>query len=195
MDKEKMKNMFKGKKKTENLVVLLILLIVVVIAINYIWSGDSKKNVTNELQERQSNEVMQVSSNISQDNLEKKLENILSKISGVGTVRVLITYSESSTLIPVYDENIKSSNTTENDDSGGTRTIEETDNQKQVIYKENTDGSKEPVTKSVIQPKIEGAIVTATGADNATVKAKIIQAMEAATGLATHKIQVFEMGG
>lgn len=195
MDKEKVKNMFKGKKKTENLIVLLVLLIIVVVAINYIWSGDNKGDQKDIDNFREQNEIVQVSSNTSQDNLEERLENILSKISGVGKVKVLITYSESSTLIPVYDENVKSSNTTENDDSGGTRTIEETDNQKQVIYKENTDGSKEPVTKSIIKPKIEGAIVAATGADNATVKAKIIQAIEAATGLATHKIQVFEMGG
>ena len=42
-------------------------------------------------------------------------------------------------------------------------------------------------------PTIEGAIITAVGAGNATVKSNIIQAVEAATGLATHKIQVFPM--
>lgn len=194
MDKEKVKNMFKGKRKVENLVLLLVLSIVIVVAINYIWTDEQKEN-DHQFEEKQRNEVVQVSANTEENNLEKKLENIISKIAGVGEVKVLITYSESSTLIPIYDENIKASNTTENDDSGGTRTIEETDNQKQVIYKENTDGSKEPVTQSIIQPKIEGAIIVAKGAENATVKAKIIQAIEAATGIATHKIQVFEMGG
>lgn len=42
-------------------------------------------------------------------------------------------------------------------------------------------------------PKIEGAIITAQGASNIDVKTNIIQAVEAVTGLATHKIQVFEM--
>ena len=46
-----------------------------------------------------------------------------------------------------------------------------------------------------MQPKIEGAIITAKGANNADIKANIIQAVEAVTGLATHKIQVFEMNG
>ena len=40
---------------------------------------------------------------------------------------------------------------------------------------------------------MEGAIITAKGADNVAVKTNIIQAVEAVTGLATHKIQVFEM--
>lgn len=49
------------------------------------------------------------------------------------------------------------------------------------------------MTKKVIEPKIEGAIITAKGANNIDVKTNIIQAVEAATGLPTHKIQVFEM--
>lgn len=54
-------------------------------------------------------------------------------------------------------------------------------------------GEKVPVTSKVVNPKIEGAIITATGAGNGTVKNNIVQAVEAVTGLATHKIQVFEM--
>ena len=43
-------------------------------------------------------------------------------------------------------------------------------------------------------PKIEGAIITAKGVKNSDAKSNIISAVEAVTGLATHKIQVFEMG-
>lgn len=49
------------------------------------------------------------------------------------------------------------------------------------------------MTQSVVNPKIEGAIITATGAGNADVKTNIVQAVEAVTGLAIYKIQVFEM--
>lgn len=54
-------------------------------------------------------------------------------------------------------------------------------------------GNKEPITKSIISPKIEGAIITASGAGSSEVRANIIQAVEAVTGIATHKIQVFKM--
>ena len=47
--------------------------------------------------------------------------------------------------------------------------------------------------QSIISPKIEGAIITAKGAEDTTVKANIIQAVEAVTGIASHKIQVFAM--
>ena len=195
MDKKKITQMFKGKKKTENFVVLLILIIVVVVAINYIWNdkpaNSNNSNNSNSIVE--TNMIRQVSTDYQENSIESKLENILSNIVGAGKVKVMITYSESSTTQPIYDENYKESNTVESDDNGGTRSISETDNQKQIVYKQNSDGSKEPITKSVLSPKIEGAIITAQGANKADVKSNIIQAVEAATGLATHKIQVFEM--
>ena len=128
------------------------------------------------------------------DDLEGKLESILGNIQGVGAVKVCINYSESSEVIAMYNENSKISNTEETDTSGGIRKIQETDSQKDIIYQEEN-GEKTPITQKVVQPKIEGAIITAKGANNADIKANIIQAVEAVTGLATHKIQVFEMNG
>ena len=188
---DKLKNMFKGKKKTENIIVLIVILIITAVAINYIWK-DSGDNNVKETKKIETNAV-QVSAEVSQNEIETKLEDILSHISGVGKVRVMITYSETSTINPVYNEDSKTSNINETDSGGRTRTTTEVNSQKEVIYKENKDGSKEPVTQSIISPKIEGAIIAAQGASNATIKANIIQAVEAATGLATHKIQVFKM--
>ena len=92
----------------------------------------------------------------------------------------------------MYNENSQISTTEETDTSGGVRKIEETDTQKEVIFQEDS-GSKEIITQKVIEPKIEGAIITAQGANDVNVKTNIIQAVEATTGLATHKIQVFVM--
>ena len=61
-----------------------------------------------------------------------------------------------------------------------------------VVYSDDDDGKK-PVTEMVIMPKIEGAIITAKGASNTEVKKRIMNAVEAATGLSIDKIQVFEM--
>ena len=126
------------------------------------------------------------------NNLEERLENILGKIQGVGTVKVFINYSESSQTVAMYNENSKTSTTEETDTSGGTRKVEQTDSDKEIVYQEEN-GKKTPILQKTLQPKIEGAIITAKGASNVNVKTNIIQAVEAATGLATHKIQVFEM--
>ena len=189
-----------NKRKIENLVFLVIILIITVVIINYVWSGDksSNKKVTNsagkQLATTNSSQTFASSQNSSTENisLEEKLEDILSKIEGVGSVKVFINYSESSETVAMYNENSKMSTTEETDKSGGTRKVEQTDSQKEVIYQEQN-GTKTPIVQKTVEPKIEGAIITAKGAGDINVKTSIIQAVEAATGLATHKIQVFTM--
>lgn len=182
-----------SKKKIENLVVFVILLIITLIVINYVWN-DGKKNNTNNIKEESSYKQLatNVNSVSTKTDLEQKLEDILSKIDGVGNVRVLITYSQSSEVVAMYNETLKSSSTEEEDSSGGKRKVDETDSTKEVIYTQEN-GINVPVTQKVINPTIEGAIITAIGANNAIIKTNIIQAVEAVTGLPTHKIQVFEM--
>ena len=185
------------KRKIENLVFFVIILIITIVIINIIWNGNKETNKpeanNTSKQLAVDNQNDNLTSNLQvTENLEEKLENVLSKIQGVGEVKVCINYSESSEVVAMYNENSKVSSTEETDTSGGTRKIEETDTQKDIIYKEEN-GEKTPITQKVIQPKIEGAIVTAKGANNAQTKTNIIQAVEAITGLATHKIQVFEM--
>lgn len=191
-----------NKKKIENMVFLVIILIITIVIINYIWNGSksSSKNLTNtagkQLATTQSSKNTQNSSNIqsvtNSNKLEQRLEEILSNINGVGNVKVFINYSESSETVAMYNENSKTSVTEETDTSGGVRKVEETDSQKEIVYQEDS-GSKIPIVQKTIEPKIEGAIITAKGAANINIKTSIIQAVEAATGLATHKIQVFEM--
>lgn len=189
------------KKKIENIVVFIIVLIITIIAINFIWKDDKKSNKLDEqgdyskkLATIETSAEVEKEEDTTKDNLEKKLKNILEKMQGVGKVEVFINYSESSEVVAMFNENSKSSLTEETDTTGGKRTIEETDTQKDIIYKED-DGQKIPITQKTIQPKIEGAIITAQGAKNDKIKANIVQAVEAATGLATHKIQVFQMEG
>ena len=189
-----------NKKKIENLVFLVIVLIITVVVINYIWNGNksSNKTITNSAGRQlassktsQDTDSNQSTKSGNSGSLERRLEDILKNIEGVGDVKVFINYSESSETVAMYNENLKKSTTEETDKSGGVRKVEETDSQKEVIYQEQN-GNKTPIVQKTIEPKIEGAIITAKGASDINVKTNIIQAVEAATGLATHKIQVFQ---
>ena len=190
-----------NKRKIENLVFLIVLVIITVVVINLILKDDKEKdttdqNVSNKTKQLASafglNKEETVQTNSTNTDLKTELEEILKKIQGVQDVNVFINYSESSETVAMYNENSKTTQTEEEDTSGGTRKIEENDTQKEIIYQEN-DGEKVPITQKVVSPKIEGAIITAKGVQDASVKTNIIQAVEAATGLPTHKIQVFEM--
>lgn len=186
---DKIKKIFENKeKRIENLISLLIILVITLIVINKILDSDKKENL--EIQNETGVEfAKEESTNISSD-LEKRLENILSKISGVGNVSVLLTYKESQALVPVYNINSSISTVEEKDTSGGSR-ITETENLQKDVIMQNS--NSDIVTEKNIMPIVEGAIITASGADDINVKSNIISAVEAVTGIATHKIQVFKM--
>ena len=189
---EKKKTIFNNKeKRIENLVSFLVILVITLIVINKILKGDNSGE-SNDYKNQSGVELAKetISTNSDADDLELRLEKILSKINGVGKVSVLITYSESSTLVPIYNVSSSTSTVEEKDTSGGTRTTETQNNQKDVI----TDGTSNVITEKMIKPIVEGAIITAQGAEDSVVKSNIISAVEAVTGIATHKIQVFEMG-
>ena len=196
MFKEKIKNFItkktegNNKNNIENLVVFLILLIITVIAINMIWGKEEE-----QVEEQASYKVLASqteNSNIieeSEYDLQAELEDILSKMDGIGKVDVLITYSQTSTVVPMYSQTESSTITEETDSGGGTRKQESSNLNKEII----TDGENKAITQTVMLPKVEGAIVIAEGGGNATIKSNIIQAVSAVTGLATYKVQVFEM--
>lgn len=177
-----------NKKNIENLVVLAIVLIVTIIAINYIWKGGNKKNKSDSNKMLAEVNIIEETETASNNDLEQKLKKILSNINGVGEVEVLITYSQTNIINPVYNEDLGESITEEEDTSGGKRTISTTNNKKEVVCSDN-----KVITQSVTSPQIQGAVIIAKGASDAKVKSNIIQAVEAATGLSTYKIQVFEM--
>ena len=201
-NKDEGENQGNNKKKIENMVFLVIILIITIVIINYIWNGSksSNKTLTNtagkQLATTKNTQNNQSSNNnqsvTNSNNLEQRLQEILKDINGVGNVKVFINYSESSETVAMYNENSKTSVTEETDTSGGVRKVEETDSQKEIVYQEDS-GNKTPIVQTTVEPKSEGAIITAKGASDINIKTRIIQAVEAATGLATHKIQVFEM--
>ena len=183
-----------NKKKIENTAFLVLILIITLIVINTIWRD--KKEITNNEKKSTnsiSDKILANDDTILQGKteLEERLENILSTIKNVGKVNVLINYSESSSIEALYNESTTTSSTEEGDSSGGTRNVTETETKKDIVYSEKS-GSKEPVTKKTLMPEVQGAIITAEGANDATVKANIISAVGAVTGLSIEKIQVFE---
>ena len=184
----------KNKKKIENIIFLVLILIVTLVVINVIWKGDNNSS-ENTKTENHDGSILANNYNEQETNeteLERKLENILGTIKNVGKVNVLLNYSESSSLVPLYNESTTTSSTEEGDSTGGTRNVTETETKKDVVFSENS-GEKNPVTQKTAMPTIQGAIITAEGANDVNVRTNIINGVCAITGLSIDKIQVFEM--
>lgn len=113
-----------SKKKIENLVVFLVILIVTIIIVNFILGGEKEteqepaSDPNKKLATTESTEKSISTANLAtQNTLAMQLEEILQKIQGVGEVKVLITYSQTSQTVPMYNEDITQKDTEETDTS------------------------------------------------------------------------------
>lgn len=121
--------------------------------------------------------------------LEVRLENLLSQVSGVGNVKVMITLSNSKEIVIAQDTNSSLSTTKEIDKSGMTK---ETCDKKSESKKIIVDG-KNPLVLKEIEPKIEGIIIIAQGAGNIYIKSELIKSAQTILNVEAHKIQVMKM--
>lgn len=177
---ETLKNIAKDKnKRVENLIFLLILLVILLISTKYIFSSNSTSSVNNKIDNKEEQELVNTSStNETAEDLESKLENILTKISGISEVSVVLTYSKDTTATPIY--NISE------EEKEGSKTTE-----KSVAYNEES-GKKTAIIESIEMPQVEGAIVVAKGASNTEMKSRIATAVSTVTNVPAYKVQVFE---
>ncbi len=126
------------------------------------------------------------------EELEERLSGILSKMSGVGQVEVMITLSASEELVVEKDTPVNRSSTNENDSSGGSRVIAQTDGEEATVYRTNGSES-EPYVIKTLYPKVEGVVVVAEGAGNGTVNKSIVDMVQVLFDLDAHKVKVVKM--
>ena len=109
-----------NKRTIENLVVFLIILIATILFINYIWNGNKKneKKENNPIVLAESNTLPTSNATSEGNTLEEQLEDILKNLDGVGDAKVLITYSETNKVVPMYNEDNQQSVTQEEDVQG-----------------------------------------------------------------------------
>lgn len=115
---------------------------------------------------------------------EQKLTLLLSKIEGAGKVEVMLTLRTGSRTRYLTD----TQNSEETSDSGTQRTSE----QKTVILSEGSAYDRAAVS-AVDYPLFQGALIISEGADSASVKLALTQAVAALTGLSSDQITVVKM--
>ena len=172
-----------SRKQIENIVIFIILLIIVIIVINSLFREE--KSVVSDVDEK---EV--ISMKTSNDELEMKLQRILSSMSGVGSVEVMISYANTITQVPMYNTKENTTTIEEQDVNGGKRETKEVSNEQNIIFEEKN-SMKTPAIKQTMMPEMIGVIVVAEGANHEVIKENIKNAVEAVVNIASHRIQVF----
>jgi stage III sporulation protein AG len=124
--------------------------------------------------------------------LEAELVEILSDVDGVGKVKVMVTLASSEELVIEKDKPSSRSQTNESDANGGTRVINQMENDEQTVY--TTDGStSSPYVVKTIVPQVEGVVVVGEGCGKGTVDKNVTEIIQALFGIEAHKVKVVKM--
>ncbi len=125
--------------------------------------------------------------------LERKLEEILYVMQGVGQVKVMITLASQGEKIVEKDVPLDRSNILEEDSTGGTRSTNEMNSKEETVYSTNAQGDKVPYVIKETGVEVAGVSVVAQGGDNETVQKNISETIQALFGIEEHKIKVVKM--
>lgn len=123
--------------------------------------------------------------------LERRLEDTLSQISGVGTVQVMITLKATQELVLEKDQQTQSSSTTEEDSQGGSRSSHQISRSESTVY--HSSGNSEPYVVKTLLPQVEGVVVVAQGAGTGTINRSITDVVQALFDVEAHKVKVVKM--
>ena len=128
--------------------------------------------------------------------MERKLKDVLSKVSGVGEVEVMVTLRSTSEKVVEKDEEKESETVTEQDSQGGTRTTSRNSSSGTTVFGEDGSGTssgQEPYVTKELTPIVEGVVVIAQGGDEPVTVQNITEAVQALFNVDTHKIKVMKL--
>ena len=199
--------------KKDNMIILIlmgVLLLVIAwpmegyeekdVGVSGLW--DRNSSTIQETRDKQTSDSLVEESYISQkyleeeyvvDTLEKRLEEILYAMQGVGQVRVMITLASRGEKIVEKDIPLERSNIMEEDSGGGSRNTNEMNSQEETVYSTNSQGDKTPYVIKETGVEVAGVSVVAEGGDNEVVQKNIGEVIQALFGIEEHKIKVVKM--
>ncbi|MBD1373239.1 stage III sporulation protein AG [Hazenella sp. IB182357] len=190
-----------GEKKKKKLGYLIVLGFIGILVMAFPTFIEKKDHLNEGLQEFHTVEETKATSATGleqtmkayEEDYEKELSDILTKIVGVDDVSVVINLD--STDEEVYQIEVQESEqvTTETDKAGGNRQITQHTNDKKTAYYRSDDGEK-PVVIKRLKPHVRGVLVVARGVENLQVKAAVIEAIQRTLEVPMHRIAVMPKG-
>ena len=200
MDKDKLNNELKKIMNNKTFVnALIVLLMIAFLWLAYTtFFSSSSSNGKSELKPKGAQEVTADGSEVSKQILDyeteqrQELQDILSKMEGVGKVEVKMYFESGEVKVPAYNSTTQTSETREEDSQGGTRsTVQENGGDTVVMY---SDGStNEPFIVQTYKPKITGIIIVAEGASNSKLRYDMQTAVSTLYNLSLDKVNVYPM--
>jgi stage III sporulation protein AG len=185
-------------KKTGYIIVLGLIGLMIIILSNFFSPAKEEVELDPTINSPQTEDIEVTSAEESpltsdvaelEKNYEQDLQGMLNKIQGVTDAEVMVNLE--STKVNIYEKNliIGEQSTDENDRNGGTRKVDDRTEESQIVFVRQ--GDKEvPLLVKTERPKVSGVFVVAKGADHATVKSWIVEAVSRVLDVPTHRVSV-----
>lgn len=126
------------------------------------------------------------------EQMEDRLEKLLSTVKDVGQVEVMVTVGSTTRKTVLQDGSRESEQMTEADSAGGSRaSVSERSEGTTVFY--DIEGDSVPYILSETYPEITGVVVIAKGSGTGTVDLDIMNAVQVLFDLPAHKIRIMKM--
>lgn len=126
-----------------------------------------------------------------EEQIEKRLEDLLGAVEGAGETRVMLTLDCGSE--PVYATQGKTSQSSQSSAAGEANASESYSAEQAYVILGTGSGERGLVLKT-LEPKVRGVAVLCQGADSIQVRQNIIEAVTAVLGIGSNKVSVGKMG-
>lgn len=124
--------------------------------------------------------------------LENSLTDIVTRIQGAGTAKVLVTLERGTQ--DVYATEEKKSNQTTEDKSDGSTTKNEANDNTETTYilVKDADGAQKALKVTEVQPIIKGVVVVCDGGDDPAVQQNVVSAVTTALDITSVRVCVIK---
>lgn len=123
--------------------------------------------------------------------LERRLEQWLSAMAGVGKVQVLVTLERTERYEYVVERTEERTVSEEPADSGGIRVNRDDRVTERPVLRRDDQGRNEaPILVTTYSPQVRGVVVLAEGAYDPRIRLQIIKAVQTVLGLPAHRVEV-----
>lgn len=123
------------------------------------------------------------------EDLETALAESLSRMAGVGEVRVHIYYSTGSLYRFGEDRYFMEKASLEEDPEGRTKQTREESQDYRVVVLRDGAGGERALVEEEIKPQISGVLIVAHGADQAVIRDRLIRSVATLFSLPLHRIE------
>ena len=164
-----------GKKRT-NLVILLAAASVLLILLSDCSGGDRTETVRQEITAAQYAEQ-----------LEQRLEQIISSVEGAGHCRVMVTLQNAGEYIYASEDAV-STDSSESTDPGGRQSIGQREDHQSSYIIIDTERGEEALVRTELMPSVSGVVVVCAGGDDPYTAQRIMSVVTTALDISPKRV-------